>query len=90
MTREEQIIEAGQEYRDSMDEFQRYHTYPREAFIDGAKWADASPQFSKEKFIERACEWLELHINDDKYYSCIGEETLVPYLIDDFKRAMEE
>lgn len=40
--------------------------------------------------LDRACEWLELHINDDKYYSCIGEETLIPYLIDDFKKAMEE
>ena len=26
-----------------MDEFQRYHTYPREAFIDGAKWSDEHP-----------------------------------------------
>lgn len=40
--------------------------------------------------LDKACEWLELHINDDKYYSCIGEETLIPYLIDDFKKAMEE
>lgn len=54
-----------------------------EAFEAGADWA-------QEFMIERACEWLELHINDDKYYSCIGEETLIPYLIDDFKKAMEE
>lgn len=40
MERRKQICEAGQQYLDSMDEFQRYHTYPREAFIDGAKWAD--------------------------------------------------
>lgn len=43
MTRKNQIFEAGQQYLDSMDEFQRYHTYPREAFIDGAKWADEHP-----------------------------------------------
>ena len=43
MTRKKQICEAGQQYLDSMDEFQRYHTYPREAFIDGAKWADEHP-----------------------------------------------
>lgn len=40
--------------------------------------------------LDKACEWLELHINDDKYYSCIGEETLMPYLIEDFRKAMEE
>lgn len=54
-----------------------------EGFEAGAEWARGF-------IIERACEWLELHISDDKYYSCIGEETLIPYLIDDFKRAMEE
>ena len=43
MERKNQICEAGQKYLDSMDEFQRYHTYPREAFIDGAKWADEHP-----------------------------------------------
>ena len=53
------------------------------AFESGAEWA-------QEFIIERACEWLELHINDDKYYSCIGEETLVPYLIEDFRKAIEE
>lgn len=50
---------------------------------------DAEPQ-EKMVSLDKACEWLELHINDDKYYSCIGEETLIPYLIDDFKKAMEE
>jgi hypothetical protein len=43
MERKDQIFDAGQEYSDSMDEFQRYHTYPRDAFIDGAKWADKHP-----------------------------------------------
>jgi hypothetical protein len=43
MTRKDQIFEAGQKYSDAMDEFQRYHTYPRDAFRDGAKWADEHP-----------------------------------------------
>ena len=43
MERKDQIFEAGQKYSDAMDEFQRYHTYPRDAFIDGAKWADEHP-----------------------------------------------
>lgn len=43
MERKDQIFEAGKKYSDAMDEFQRYHTYPKEAFIDGAKWADEHP-----------------------------------------------
>ena len=39
-----------------MDEFQRYHTYPREAFIDGAKWADEHPDsnhtYTKQQLID--------------------------------------
>lgn len=43
MERKDQIFEAGWQYLDAMDEFQKYHTHPREAFIDGAKWADEHP-----------------------------------------------
>lgn len=43
MGRQKQIYDAGQLYSDSMDEFQRYHTYPRDAFRDGAEWADKHP-----------------------------------------------
>lgn len=43
MERKNQICDAGQQYLNSMDEFQRYHTYPREAFIEGAKWSDEHP-----------------------------------------------
>ena len=43
MERKDQIFEAGQEYSNAMDEFQRYHTHPKDAFIDGAKWADEHP-----------------------------------------------
>lgn len=76
MEREKQIYDAGQLYSDSMDEFQRYHTYPRGAFIDGAKWADEHPNkelVNKQEFIEKAKKWLEktlyIHteINDDEW-----------------------
>lgn len=88
MTREDQICEAGQEYLDSMDEFQRYHTYPRGAFIDGAKWADTNPQFSKEEFMEKACWWLR----ETAYFyvSDFTGELDDNGLLEDFKRAMEE
>lgn len=56
MERKNQICEAGQQYLDSMDEFQRYHTYPREAFIDGAKWSDEHPDnkhtYTKQQLID--------------------------------------
>ena len=56
MERKSQICEAGQQYLDSMDEFQRYHTYPSEAFIDGAKWADEHPDskhtYTKQQLID--------------------------------------
>lgn len=42
MGRKDQICKAGQKYSDAMDEFQRYHTYPREAFRDGASYAISS------------------------------------------------
>ena len=40
MARINEICQAAQNYSDSMNEFERYHTYPRSAFFDGAKWAD--------------------------------------------------
>lgn len=56
MERKNQICEAGQQYLDSMDEFQRYHTYPKGAFIDGAKWADEHPDskhtYTKQQLID--------------------------------------
>ena len=64
MTRIDKIRQAAQNYSDSMDEFQRYHTYPRSAFIDGAKWADKT-------IIEKAIKWLTYQFNmpsDFEYY----------------------
>lgn len=56
MERKNQIIKAGLEYQDSLDEFQRYHTYPKWAFIDGAKWADEHPDskhtYTKQQLID--------------------------------------
>ena len=38
MTKDE-IYKAANDYSDSLDEFARFHTYPREAFSAGAQWA---------------------------------------------------
>ena len=54
-----------------------------DAFEAGAEW-------EHKRLVDKACKWLEKHINDDKYYSCIGEETLIPYFLDDFRKAVEE
>lgn len=62
---------------------EKYTEEIEDVFYEGAEAA-------QKYLIEKACEWLEQHVNDDKYYSCIGEETLIPYLIEDFKKAMEE
>lgn len=63
MARNEQIYQAAQRYSDSMDEFQRYHTYPRTAFIDGAEWADKHPKEGMVSLSE-VCTWLQNNIDD--------------------------
>lgn len=77
MTRIDKIRQAAQNYSDSMDEFQRYHTYPRSAFIDGAKWADKT-------MIDKACRWLD-HQLFIKY-----DSDAVTRFINNFRKAMEE
>lgn len=77
MKRKDQIFEAGQEYSNLMDEFQRYHTYPKDAFIDGAKWADRT-------MIDKACEYLESVLEHDLGYYGAAE------FADNFRKAMEE
>ena len=65
--RKNQICDAGQQYLDSMDEFQRYHTYPREAFISGAMWSDEHPNpdmINKQEFIEKACTIYRKHLTE--------------------------
>lgn len=58
MERKEQIYKAAQQYSDSMDEFQRYHTYPKAAFIYGAKWADEHPN-NKENIENKQEQYIE-------------------------------
>lgn len=77
MTRIDKIRQAAQNYSDSMDEFQRYHTYPRSAFIDGAKWADKT-------MIDKACRWLDQQLFI-KY-----DSDAVTRFINNFRKAMEE
>lgn len=77
MTRIDKICQAAQNYSDSMDEFQRYHTYPRSAFIDGAKWADKT-------MIDKACRWLDQQLFI-KY-----DSDAVTRFINDFRKAMDE
>lgn len=84
MARIDKICQASQNYSDSMDEFQRYHTYPRSAFIDGAKWADKT-------MIDKACEWLNKNITNYKS-DMMGyiEYSQISDIIQDFRKAMEE
>ena len=59
-------------------------------FLDGVKWADANPQFSKEKFIDKACEWLRNNI-DFYVETNYGEDFRVnmEQLLKDIRKAME-
>lgn len=91
MTREEQIQQAEINYSvDTMFDGCDYigQVAKQESFIAGAKWADAHPQFSKEKFIEKACWWLRetahFYVSD---FTCELDDN---GLLEDFKRAMEE
>lgn len=92
MVRKKQIYDAGQLYSDSMDEFQRYHTYPKGAFIDGAIWADKHPKsdtVNKQEFIEKLKNWLKINTDWDMEYDECGRndnygkiDELVKYLED--------
>lgn len=55
-----------------------------------SKACEEIAEWEHKRLVDKACEWLEQHVNDDKYYSCIGEEILIPYLIEDFRKAVEE
>lgn len=96
MTREEQIIEAGTyhlcELRPTKTCGHNMHELAyisrNLAFEAGAKWADANPQFSKEKFIEKACWWLRetAHFYVSDFTGDLDDNGL----LEDFKKAMEE
>lgn len=87
MTQQEKAHSLGQKYFPD-----RNNVWARANFE--AQWVSEAclqmAEWERKRLVEKACDWLELHINDDKYYSCIGEETLMPYLIEDFRKAMEE
>ena len=83
MTRIDEICKAAQNYSDSMDEFERYHTYPRSAFFDGAKWADKT-------MIDKVCQWFCKNITNYKS-DMMGyiEYSQISDIIQDFRKAME-
>lgn len=86
MTREEQIIATSKEY------YEKPNLQMRTGFIEGAKWADENPKFSKEEFIEKACKWLNKYASDYAF-SVYDEDDACSVsmdLVDDFKEAMEE
>lgn len=57
------------------------------AFTKGAEWADTHPQFSKEEFIKKACEWL---LNNAHLYVYATTKEKRALLFNYFKSAMEE
>ena len=95
MTREEQIQQAEINYSDdTIFDGCDYigQVAKQEAFIAGAKWADANPQFSKEKFIEKACDWLVMNASDYAISTTGDDDDCVVSLdmVEDFRKAMEE
>ena len=69
-------------------------------FEAGAKWADENPNpemVNRQKFIEKACEWLRKNytnymINDlSKYVEDVCSfDIFDDLLVDDFRKAMDE
>jgi uncharacterized damage-inducible protein DinB len=99
MTREELITIAAVEHADKqlqkVDEFDfavaaiaDYDNGFIDGFKQGAQWADAHPQSSKEEFIEKACWWLRetAHFYVSDFIGELDDDGL----IEDFKKAMEE
>jgi hypothetical protein len=95
MTREEQIQQAEINYSDdTIFDGCDYigQVAKQEAFIAGAKWADANPQLSKEKFIGKACDWLVMNASDYAISTTDDDDDCVVSLdmVEDFRKAMEE
>lgn len=101
MTREDQIENQASEYANDPDNTIEWgdgwidFDQVFDAFKNGAKWADENPQFSKEEFIKKACDWLKENVNK---YSYVIEVEGTKYLkvhftdslIEDFSKIMEE
>lgn len=87
MTRKKEIAVAFYDYRDALKlSTFGYFEYIdiKEAFEEGAKWAD-------ETMIEKACKWLEQHQEDYNMYDAWrGDYVNFKSLIIDFRKAMEE
>lgn len=99
MTREKEIEQAMKESVAETIYASGYGMTPQAtdllecAFTKGAEWADANPQFSKQEFINKACEWLykfnqnqAIKYGDKAVMGC-SEYTISVY---DFRKAMEE
>ena len=89
MTREEEILrKAMNSYPDCPErgfgtgdyEYPEFHDDEREAFIEGAKWAD-------ETIIEKACEWLMKYFVLDHEGMSPSGYGVFEYM---FRKAMEE
>ncbi len=110
MIREEQIEHQASEYANDSnntiewgDGWEDHNDFDQvfDAFKNGAKWADENPQFSKEKFIEKACEWLKEymyvehifeHSEDEEpvQYVCASASDSIDEFVDRFRKAMGE
>ncbi len=99
MTREELITIAAVEHADKqlqkVDEFDfavaaiaDYDNGFTDGFKQGAKWADAHPQSSKEEFIEKAAEWIKDNVY--LYVSDLSGTVFEQQLKEAFIAAMEE
>lgn len=103
MTRKEQIKKQADIYIGHPQDLGEdiIITNMRNAFIEGAKWADEHPNISEEEqvgmgglgmtwqkktLIKKACDWMEEALID--YWSGINADS--SNFINDFKRAMEE
>lgn len=84
MTREEQIQRESEVYAWTANQFDI-----KLAFIKGAEWADANPQFSKEEFIEKACDWLRKHSSAGDEVATIQFNSLEE-MIESLKNYMEQ
>ena len=99
MTREDQIEYQASEYANDPDNTIEWgdgwidFDQVFDAFKNGAKWADANPQFSKEEFIEKAEEWLWNNFYEhphERWFICSESFSTIEYMIKRFKAAMEE
>lgn len=90
MTKEEEIKYASKDYVNYLLDKQEYHNENyteddiRQAFKEGAKWADKT-------MLEKACKWLEQHQEDyNTYDAWRGDYINFTSLIIDFRKAMKD